>query len=140
MFRLLQHSSHDGSRRLIAARDGRAHFVARFPLPAMGQATRRASGEARKGLPLWIHRNLVFGVPTIVIYLIAEIGVSNPFINFISMEIAGGALVVVPGRLADRHGQQLSFLLTTVCEVYVLFYALRGAKPTGEQRQVPTAD
>lgn len=216
-----------------------AVVIARFPLPAMGQATQRASREARKGLSLWSHRNLVFGVPAIFIYLIAEIGVSNLFINFISqpdigdlthqqasnylfllwggmmvgrflgsllmqkldaalvlaafaigafavmlvatfaqgptamwalisvgffhsimfptiftlgikglgplteegsglliMAIAGGALVVVQGWLADRYGLQLSFLLTAACELYVLFYALWGAKPTGEQLEV----
>jgi FHS family L-fucose permease-like MFS transporter len=52
------------------------------------------------------------------------------------MAIAGGALVVVQGWLADRYGLQLSFLLTAACELYVLFYALWGAKPTGEQLQV----
>lgn len=216
-----------------------AVVIARFPLPAMGRATERASREARKGLSLWSHRNLVFGVPAIFIYLIAEIGVSNLFINFISqpqignlthqqasnylfllwggmmvgrflgsllmqkldaarvlaafatgafavmlvatfaqgptamwalilvgffhsimfptiftlgikglgplteegsglliMAIAGGALVVVQGWLADRYGLQLSFLLTAACELYVLFYALWGAKPTGAQLQV----
>jgi len=213
-----------------------AVVIARFPLPAMGRATQRASREARKGLSLWNHRNLVFGVPAIFIYLIAEIGVSNLFINFISqpdignlthqqasnylfllwggmmvgrflgsllmqkvdaakvlttfsigafavmivatfahgpvamwaliavglfhsimfptiftlaikglgplteegsglliMAIAGGALVVVQGWLADRYGLQLSFLLTAVCELYVLFYALWGCRPTNAQ-------
>ncbi|MCW4462771.1 sugar MFS transporter [Sphingomonas sp. BT-65] len=216
-----------------------AVVIARFPLPAMGAATQRASREARKGLSLWSHRNLVFGVPAIFIYLIAEIGVSNLFINFISqphigdvthqqasnylfllwggmmvgrfagsflmqkvdaahvlavfsigafvvmliatfaqgpaamwalilvgffhsimfptiftlgikglgplteegsglliMAIAGGALVVVQGWLADQWGLQLSFLLTAACELYVLFYALWGSKPTGEQLTV----
>ena len=37
-----------------------------------------------RGLSLWKARNLVFGVPAIFIYLIAEIGVSNLFINFVS--------------------------------------------------------
>lgn len=220
-----------------------AIVIARFPLPAMGQATQRASREARKGLSLWSHRNLVFGVPAIFIYLIAEIGVSNLFINFISqphignvthqqasnylfllwggmmvgrfagsflmqkvdaahvlaafsigafivmliatfatgpaamwalilvgffhsimfptiftlgikglgplteegsglliMAIAGGALVIVQGWLADQWGLQLSFLLTAVCELYVLFYALWGSKPTGEQLSVQLDD
>jgi FHS family L-fucose permease-like MFS transporter len=54
------------------------------------------------------------------------------------MAIAGGALVVVQGWLADRYGLQLSFLLTAACELYVLFYALWGARPTGEQLEVPT--
>jgi len=46
------------------------------------------------------------------------------------MAIAGGALVVVQGWLADRFGLQISFLLTAACELYVLFYALWGSKPT----------
>jgi FHS family L-fucose permease-like MFS transporter len=208
-----------------------AIVIARFPLPDMGAATRRASAEERKGHSLWRHRNLVFGVPAIFIYLIAEIGVSNLFINFIAapeignltyaeaanylfllwggmmvgrfagsyimrwipaetvlawfsvgafvvmmltvftsgsvamwslilvglfhsimfptiftlgirglgplteegsglliMAIAGGALVIVQGWLADRYGLQMSFLLTAACELYVLFYALWGCK------------
>jgi FHS family L-fucose permease-like MFS transporter len=48
------------------------------------------------------------------------------------MAIAGGALVVVQGWLADS-GLQTSFLLTAACELYVLFYACgdraRPAKP-----------
>ena len=47
------------------------------------------------------------------------------------MAIAGGALVIVQGWLADRYGLQMSFLLTAACELYVLFYALWGSKPTG---------
>ncbi|RYE01876.1 MAG: sugar MFS transporter, partial [Sphingomonadales bacterium] len=66
-----------------------AVVIARFPLPAMGQATQRASRETRRGLSLWSHRNLVFGVPAIFIYLIAEIGVSNLFINFVSQPDIG---------------------------------------------------
>jgi len=210
-----------------------AVVIARFPLPAIGQATQRATKEERARLSLWNHRNLVFGIPAIFIYLIAEIGVANLFINFVSqrdiaditheqasrylsllwggmmvgrfvgslimqkiaaekvlaafsigafvvmlgatyltgpaamwslilvglfhsimfptifslgirglgplteegsglliMAIAGGALVVVQGWLADRYGLQTSFLLTVVCELYILFYALWGARPT----------
>lgn len=209
-----------------------AIVIARFRLPDMGTATRRASAEERRGHSLWRHRNLVFGIPAIFIYLIAEIGVANLFINFVSqptignlthaqasnylfllwggmmigrfagsylmravpaetvlawfsigafvvmivtsfaqgpiamwslilvglfhsimfptiftlgirnlgplteegsglliMAIAGGALVIVQGWLADRYGLQLSFLLTAACELYVLFYALWGSKP-----------
>ncbi|WP_298191223.1 sugar MFS transporter [Novosphingobium sp.] len=211
-----------------------AVVIARFPLPAMGQATQRANTEERKALSLWNHRNLVFGVPAIFIYLIAEIGVANLFVNFVSqpdianlthekagqyltflwggmmvgrfagsaimqkvdaalvlaafsvgafvvmlvtvfstgpaamwslilvglfhsimfptiftlgirglgplteegsglliMAIAGGALVVVQGWLADSYGLQASFLLTAACELYILFYALWGSRPTG---------
>ncbi|USI74559.1 sugar MFS transporter [Sphingomonas morindae] len=210
-----------------------AIVIARFNLPAMGSATQRAAKADRRGQSLWAHRNLVFGVPAIFIYLIAEIGVSNLFINFVSqpqignltheqashylfllwggmmvgrfigsfamrnvaaehvlavaavgacavmliaafatgpvamwalisvglfhsimfptiftlgirglgplteegsglliMAIAGGSLVVVQGWLADSYGLQTSFLLTAACEVYTLFYALWGARPT----------
>ncbi|MFX9224349.1 glucose/galactose MFS transporter, partial [Acinetobacter baumannii] len=58
--------------------------IARAHLPALGAATSRASAAERKGLSLWRHRNLVLGVPAIFIYLIAEIGVANLFINFVS--------------------------------------------------------
>lgn len=208
-----------------------AVVIARYPLPAMGAATQRVAKEERHRHSLWRHRNLVFGVPAIFIYLIAEIGVANLFVNFVSlpeianltheqagryltflwagmmvgrflgsalmqrfraemvlavfsvgafvvmmttvltsgwvamwalvlvgffhsimfptiftlgikglgplteegaglliMAIAGGALVVVQGWLADIYGLQQSFLLTAACELYVLFYALWGAR------------
>lgn len=210
-----------------------AIVIARFRLPALGQATQRVTREERARHSLWRHRNLVLGIPAIFIYLIAEIGVSNLFINFVSqphignlshqhashylfllwggmmvgrfagsalmrripaetvlalfavgafvtmlvtvfstsavamwaliavglfhsimfptvfalgirglgplteegagllvMAIAGGALVVVQGWLADTYGLQNAFLLTAACELYVLFYALWGAKVT----------
>jgi FHS family L-fucose permease-like MFS transporter len=210
-----------------------AVVIARFPLPAMGAASARAHKAERHRHSLWAHRNLVLGIPAIFIYLIAEIGVANLFINFVStpeignltheqgshylfllwggmmvgrfagaylmrslapervlamasilafavmlvasfatgplamwalisvglfhsimfptiftlgirglgplteegsglliMAIAGGALVVVQGWLADRFGLQRSFLLTAACELYTLFYALWGSRPT----------
>lgn len=210
-----------------------AFVIARYRLPDLGAATRRVVAERRKEHSLWKHRNLVFGIPAIFIYLIAEIGVSNLFINFVSapdignlthaaasnylfllwggmmigrfagsylmrsiraetvlagasigafvvmmitvlasgplamwalisvglfhsimfptiftlgirglgplteegsglliMAIAGGALVIVQGKLADAFGLQLSFLLTAACEIYVLFYALWGSRST----------
>ena len=61
-----------------------AFVIARFPLAAMGTATSRVAKEDRKNHSLWKHRNLVFGIPAIFIYLIAEIGVGNLFVNFIS--------------------------------------------------------
>lgn len=42
--------------------------------------------------------------------------------------IAGGALVIVQGRLADQFGIQRSFLVTAACELFVLFYALWGSR------------
>ncbi len=218
-----------------------AIVIARFPLPAMGAATQRSAKADRKGHSLWAHRNLVLGIPAIFIYLIAEIGVGNLFINFVSqpdignlthqqasnylfllwggmmvgrlvgafamqkmdaghalaiasvgafvvmivatfatgqaamwaliavglfhsimfptiftlgikglgplteegsglliMAIAGGALVAVQGVLADEYGLQWSFLLTAVCELYILFYALWGSKVTNPIADVPT--
>ena len=210
-----------------------AVVIARFPLPAMGAATSRLAKAERRGHSLWRHRNLVFGIPAIFIYLIAEIGVANLFINFVSqpdigdlthqqasgylfllwggmmigrfvgsvvmqrvdartvlavasigallvmlvatfaagpiamwalisvglfhsimfptiftlgirglgplteegsglliMAIAGGALVYFQGQVADAYGLQRSFLITVACEVYVLFYALWGSRPS----------
>lgn len=213
-----------------------AVIIARFPLPAMGTATSRLGKEERRGHSLWNHRNLVLGVPAIFIYLIAEIGVGNLFVNFVSrpdianmtteeagryltllwggmmigrfigaglmyriaaekvlaafsvaafvtmvvtvladgptamwslilvglfhsimfptiftlaikglgplteegsglliMAIAGGALVFVQGKWADAYGLQSSFIITAVCELYILFYAIWGSKLTGTQ-------
>ncbi|WP_093225247.1 sugar MFS transporter [Sphingomonas sp. NFR15] len=62
-----------------------AVVIARFPLPAIGQnATSRVAKEERKHLSLWTHRALVLGIPTMVAYLLAEIGVANLFVNFVS--------------------------------------------------------
>ena len=209
-----------------------AIVIGRFKLPDMGAQTRRVSAQLRRGHSLRRHRNLVLGVPAIFIYLIAEIGVANLFINFVSqpqignlsheqashylfllwggmmlgrflgswlmrslpaeqllaafalaafvtmlvaslvqgpaamaalilvglfhsimfptiftlairglgplteegsglliMAIAGGALVIIQGWLADRFGLQRSFLLTAVCELYVVGYALWWSRP-----------
>jgi FHS family L-fucose permease-like MFS transporter len=46
------------------------------------------------------------------------------------MSIAGGALVFIQGSIADRFGIQWAFVVTALCSLYVLFYALWGAKPT----------
>lgn len=223
-----------------------ALIIAKFPLPKMASSAARREAlidKAEAGHsslwdrfwhhPLWQHRNLVWGVPAIFIYLIAEIGVANLFINFVSqphianltheqagkyltflwggmmlgrfigsaimqrfdagkvlavfsvgafivmmvtvfahgplamwslilvglfhsimfptiftlgikglgplteeasgllvMAIAGGALVVVQGYIADHYGLQTSFLLTAACELYVLYYALWGSRVT----------
>ncbi|HUD27843.1 MAG TPA: sugar MFS transporter [Novosphingobium sp.] len=70
-----------------------AIVIARFPLPAIGAATQRTKEHAPKtgslvsrfwNHPLWEHRNLTLGVIAIFIYLIAEIGVGNLFVNFVS--------------------------------------------------------
>ena len=46
------------------------------------------------------------------------------------MAIAGGALVFVQGILADRYGVQMSFILTALCDLAVLAYAVWGARVT----------
>ncbi|AKH43251.1 FHS family L-fucose permease-like MFS transporter [Altererythrobacter atlanticus] len=215
----------------------------RSNLPALGSATSRVAKEERKKLSLWKHRNLVLGVPAIFIYLIAEIGVANLFINFAILPeiagitpaqaanylvllwggmmvgrfagsfimrrfpadktlaafalfalvvmvgaatlegpvamwclilvglghsimfpaifamgikglgplteegsgllitaIAGGALVVVQGWLADLYGLQNSFWLTVACEVYIIYYALWGSRPTAAYGGNSTAE
>ena len=58
--------------------------IARAKLPALGAATQRASAEARKGMSLWRHPNLILGCIGIFVYVLAEIGVGNLFINFAS--------------------------------------------------------
>jgi FHS family L-fucose permease-like MFS transporter len=218
-----------------------AVVIWRSNLPVLGSATSRVTREERRKHSLWRHRNLVLGVPAIFIYLIAEIGVANLFINFVILPeiagitpaqaanylvllwggmmvgrfggsylmrrfpadrtlaafalfamvvmigaaslngplamwclilvglghsimfpaifamgikglgplteegsgllitaIAGGALVVVQGWLADLYGLQNSFWLTVACEVYIIYYALWGSKPAdGMQDRQP---
>jgi MFS transporter, FHS family, L-fucose permease len=58
--------------------------IAFAKLPELGASTRRASAEARKGLSLWNHRNLVLGCGAIALCVLSEIGVGNLFINFAS--------------------------------------------------------
>jgi FHS family L-fucose permease-like MFS transporter len=36
----------------------------------------------------------------------------------------------VQGKIADAYGLQLSFIVTAICELYVLFYAVWGCKVT----------
>lgn len=211
-----------------------AFLIARARLPALGAATARASAEARKGLSLWNHRNLVLGCIGIALCVLAEIGVGTLFINFTAqpsvanitqehaafyltffwggmmvgrfigawlmrsipaekvlagfalialsgslvatfvpglvamvglivvglglsimfpaifalairglgplteegsglliMSIAGGALASVQGQIADSYGLHWAFIVTAACSLYVLFYALWGARRPG---------
>ncbi len=61
-----------------------AVLIARAKLPALGSATARASAEARRGLSLFNHRNLILGCVGIALCVLAEIGVGSYFINFVS--------------------------------------------------------
>ncbi|MFZ0498703.1 MAG: sugar MFS transporter [Steroidobacteraceae bacterium] len=61
-----------------------AWLVWRVRLPDLGKETRRAARTERATHSLWRHRNLVFGVAAIAIYMICEIGVGSTLVNFIS--------------------------------------------------------
>ncbi len=67
-----------------------ALVVWRVRLPDLGKATRRAARAERAKHSLWRHRNLVFGVPAIVLYMICEIGIGSTLVNFMSMPAIGG--------------------------------------------------
>jgi FHS family L-fucose permease-like MFS transporter len=70
--------------------------------------------------------------PTILTLGIKNLGpLTEEGSGLLVMAIAGGALVVVQGQIADAYGLQISFLLTALCELYVLFYALWGCRPAG---------
>ena len=44
------------------------------------------------------------------------------------MSIAGGALAAFQGKIGDAYGLNWGFLVTALCALYVLFYALWGSK------------
>jgi FHS family L-fucose permease-like MFS transporter len=77
--------------------------ILRAKLPALGAAAQRASAADRKGMSLWNHRNLILGCGAIMLYVFAEIGVGNLFINFASQ----------PNIAAITH-EQAAFYLTFV--------------------------
>ena len=66
-----------------------AVLVWRVRMPDLAAENRRAAREERKRQSLWHHPNLVFGVPAIFIYLIAEIGIGSTLVNFISLPQIG---------------------------------------------------
>ena len=76
-----------------------AAIFAKLKLPDLGAATRRVAKEERKKLSLWKHRNLVWGVPAIFMYLICEIGVGSLFINFITSPEIGNMTAAEAGGL-----------------------------------------
>ena len=47
------------------------------------------------------------------------------------LAIVGGAIIpLIQGAIADIVGVQLSFILPVLCYVYIVYYGLKGAKPT----------
>jgi len=76
-------------------------LVWRVHLPDLAPEHRRAAREERKRHSLLRHRNLMFGVPAIFIYLIAEIGIGSTLVNFISLpEIGAMSHAAAAGYLA----------------------------------------
>ena len=72
--------------------------------------------------------------PTIFTLAIRGLGpLTEEGSGLLIMAIAGGALVIIQGWLADRFGLQRSFLLTAVCELYVLWYGLWGSRPVASR-------
>ena len=61
-----------------------ALLVWRWRLPDVPAAQRRLAPEARARLSIWQHRNLVWAVPAIAVYVLAEVSVGSSLINFIS--------------------------------------------------------
>jgi FHS family L-fucose permease-like MFS transporter len=78
-------------------------------LPDLNASAKRVAREERRKLSLWKHRNLVWGVPAIFMYLICEIGVGSLFINFLKLpeignmtaaDAGGGPLTALWGGMA----------------------------------------
>jgi FHS family L-fucose permease-like MFS transporter len=69
--------------------------------------------------------------PTIFALAIRGLGpLTEEGSGLLIMSIAGGALVFIQGSLADNFGIQWAFIVTAVCELYVLFFALWGSRVT----------
>jgi len=69
--------------------------------------------------------------PTIFALAIRGLGpLTEEGSGLLIMSIAGGALVFIQGSVADNFGIQLAFIVTALCEMYVLYYALWGCKVT----------
>jgi MFS transporter, FHS family, L-fucose permease len=67
--------------------------------------------------------------PTILTLGIRGLGpLTEKGAGLLIMAIAGVSLVVVQGWAADRFGLQHSFLITAVCELYVMFSAVWGCR------------
>jgi FHS family L-fucose permease-like MFS transporter len=46
----------------------------------------------------------------------------------------GGAIMpVIQGALADRIRIEHAFFLPVICDLYILFYALKGSTPNNER-------
>ena len=70
--------------------------------------------------------------PSIFSLGVAELGpLTGDGSGVLNMAIVGGAVIpLLAGALADRIGIQHAFVLPAVCYLYILYYALRGSRPT----------
>ena len=69
--------------------------------------------------------------PTIFALAIRGLGpLTEEGSGLLIMSIAGGALASLQGKVGDLYGLHWGFLVTAGCALYVLFYALWGARPT----------
>jgi FHS family L-fucose permease-like MFS transporter len=69
--------------------------------------------------------------PTIFALAIRGLGpLTEEGSGLLILSIAGGALVFINGKVADNFGIHWAFVVTALCELYVLFYALWGSRPT----------
>jgi len=68
-----------------------ALVVWRFPLPQLGRQSVAETASLHDGsVPsVWRHRNLLFGVPAIFLYMICEIGIGSTLVNFIAQPTVG---------------------------------------------------
>jgi FHS family L-fucose permease-like MFS transporter len=67
-------------------------------LPDLNASAKRVAREERKKLSLWKHRNLVWGMPAIFMYLICEIGVASLFVNFVKQPEIANMTAEVAGK------------------------------------------
>jgi MFS transporter, FHS family, L-fucose permease len=70
--------------------------------------------------------------PSIFTLGIAELGpLTGDGSGLLVMAIVGGAILpVLQGAIADRIGIHHAFILPAICYLYILYYAVRGARPT----------
>jgi len=73
--------------------------------------------------------------PSIFTLGVAELGpLTGDGSGIMIMAIVGGAIIpVAQGAIADRIGIHHAFFLPVVCYLYILFFALQGAKPNSER-------
>ena len=73
--------------------------------------------------------------PTIFSLGEAELGtLSGSGSGILNMAIVGGAILpVIQGAIADHVGLHHAFVLPLICYLYIVFYALSGAKPNSQR-------